>query len=66
MRCATCTRRFAAIAKRLGAMAIGRGPAQRWREGRFHGPYMRDPMMDRGVGVDTLETATRWSNIDAL
>ena len=60
------TRRFAAIAKRLGAMAIGHGVGERWREGRFHGPYMRDPMMDRGLGVDTLETATRWANIDAL
>ncbi|MBV9990451.1 MAG: FAD-binding oxidoreductase [Alphaproteobacteria bacterium] len=57
---------FAAIAKRFGALSLGRGPGERWREGRFHGPYSRDPMMDRGLGVDTLETATRWSNIDAL
>lgn len=27
---------------------------------------MRDPMMDRGVGIDTLETSTRWSNIANL
>jgi alkyldihydroxyacetonephosphate synthase len=58
--------RFAAIAKRLGAIAIGKGPGARWLEGRFHGPYLRDPMMDRGVGVDTLETAASWSKIDAL
>jgi alkyldihydroxyacetonephosphate synthase len=59
-------RRFGAIAKRLGAISIGRGPGTRWHEGRFHGPYLRDPMMDRGVGVDTLETAASWSKVDAL
>lgn len=59
-------KRFSAIAKRLGAVSIGRGPGERWREGRFHGPYSRDPMMDRGVGVDTLETSTAWSKIDGL
>ena len=59
-------RRFAAIAKRLGAISVGRSPGTRWYEGRFHGPYLRDPMMDRGVGVDTLETATSWAKIDGL
>jgi len=59
-------RRFAEIAGRLGAIPLGRGPGRRWYEGRFHGPYLRDPMMDRGVGVDTIETATSWSKIDAL
>lgn len=59
-------RRFEAIALRLGAISAGKSVGERWREGRFHGPYLRDPMMDRGVGVDTLETAARWSKIDAL
>ncbi len=57
---------FAKIARRLGAQYAGAGTGERWRHGRFHGPYLRDPMMNRAVGVDTLETATRWSNIDAL
>jgi alkyldihydroxyacetonephosphate synthase len=58
--------RFAAIAKSLGAISAGQSPGTRWYDGRFHGPYLRDPMMDRGVGVDTLETAASWSKIDAL
>lgn len=58
--------RFAEIAKKLGALAIGKNTGARWYEGRFHGPYLREPMMDRGLGVDTLETATSWSKIDAL
>ena len=60
----------AAAAKRIiracGGIGVGKAPANRWYQSRFHGPYSRDPMMDRGLGVDTLETATTWSNIDNL
>ena len=55
-----------AICKRLGALALGTGPGKRWYHGRFNGPAVRDPMMDRGLGVETLETSTRWSNIANL
>jgi alkyldihydroxyacetonephosphate synthase len=58
--------RFAGIATRLGAIALGRGPGKRWRESRFHGPYLRDPLMDHGVGVDTLETSACWAKIETL
>ncbi len=63
---AAARRAFDALAKKHRALALGEGQGRRWKAGRFHGPYLRDPMMERGVGVDTLETATRWSNIDAL
>jgi alkyldihydroxyacetonephosphate synthase len=59
-------KRFGEIAKRLGALSLGSRPGKKWYSGRFHGPYLRDPMLDRGVGVDTLETATDWSNLDRL
>lgn len=58
--------RFKKIAKRLGALSVGQSMGKRWYEGRFHGPYMRDPMLDRGVGVDTLETSASWANIPRL
>ncbi len=57
---------FEEIAQKHRGLKLGWGQGRRWKDGRFHGPYLRDPMLDRGVGVDTLETATRWSNIDAL
>jgi alkyldihydroxyacetonephosphate synthase len=57
---------FQSIAKKLGAVSLGSGPGQSWYKSRFHGPYLRDPMMDRGVGVDTLETAASWTNLPAL
>ena len=57
---------FEAVAKKHRALFLGAGQGKRWKDGRFHGPYLRDPLMERGVGVDTLETATGWSRIDAL
>lgn len=55
-----------AVIKSCKGVSVGRGPAQRWFKGRFHGPYTRDPMMERGIGLDTLETATTWSNVERL
>ena len=37
-----------------------------WRAGHYAMPYLRDDLMDRGVGVDTVETATRWTNVACL
>lgn len=54
------------IMRACGGLSVGTGPAKRWLASRFHGPYLRDPLMDRGLGVDTLETATAWSNVDRL
>jgi alkyldihydroxyacetonephosphate synthase len=54
------------IVKRHGGASVGQGPAKRWYAGRFHGPYLRDPLMDKGLGVDTLETSTYWANVPRL
>lgn len=54
------------LARGSGGLSLGAGPGERWYHGRFHGPYLRDPLMNRGVGVDTLETATRWSELIPL
>jgi alkyldihydroxyacetonephosphate synthase len=42
------------------------GPYGDWRAGHYAMPYLRDDLMDRGIGVDTMETATRWSNVATL
>ncbi|HWF75052.1 MAG TPA: FAD-linked oxidase C-terminal domain-containing protein, partial [Solirubrobacteraceae bacterium] len=39
---------------------------ERWRHGRYHGPYLRDALLDAGALVDTLETACFWSRLEAL
>jgi alkyldihydroxyacetonephosphate synthase len=50
----------------LGGAHLGEGPGQAWVEGRFGAPYLRDGLLDVGVLVETLETATFWSNREAL
>jgi alkyldihydroxyacetonephosphate synthase len=46
----------------LGGIPLGDERGHAWVEGRFHAPYLRDSMLDAGVLVETLETATFWSN----
>ncbi|MBD3944835.1 FAD-binding oxidoreductase [Nocardioides ganghwensis] len=47
---------------RLGGTPLGTEPGDKWVQGRFHAPYLRDALLDHGVLVETLETATFWSN----
>ncbi|MFP3944737.1 MAG: FAD-binding oxidoreductase, partial [Alphaproteobacteria bacterium] len=54
------------IVRQHDGMPVGRSAGKRWYAGRFEAPYLRDVMLDHGVGVDTVETATRWSNIPHL
>ncbi len=58
--------RAAAILRRHGGVPQGTGPGEAWRRGRFEAPYLRDALLDRGVLVETLETATLWSGLDDL
>lgn len=45
---------------------MGSIPGMAWVNHRFSSPYLRDVMMTRRVGVDTLETATTWDNAATL
>ena len=56
----------AELLRRGGALALGGSPGRAWAAGRYAGPYLRDDLLDRGVMVETLETATQWSRLDAL
>jgi alkyldihydroxyacetonephosphate synthase len=49
-----------------GGIALGASPGRSWRRQRYHGPYLRDSLLDAGVLVETLETATDWSNVAHL
>lgn len=49
-----------------GGTSLGEAPARAWEHGRFSAPYLRDSLLSVGVLCETLETATRWSNIHAL
>ncbi|HZB77544.1 MAG TPA: FAD-binding oxidoreductase [Solirubrobacteraceae bacterium] len=58
--------RRAAAAHRVRGLRLGRGVGEGWATHRFDGPHLRDDLMDRGVLVETLETATTWARLDAL
>jgi alkyldihydroxyacetonephosphate synthase len=51
-----------AVLEGLGGTALGTAPGEKWVHGRFDAPYLRDSLLDHGVLVETLETATFWSN----
>lgn len=56
--------RARAAGRAHGAAPLGRSPARHWRRDRFRTPYWRDWLLDRGVGVDTFETAVPWSRVE--
>ncbi len=49
-----------------GGLPVGRSPGEAWRRQRFAAPYLRDELLTHGVMAETLETATRWSNVRRL
>ncbi|MCB1199065.1 MAG: FAD-binding oxidoreductase [Leptospiraceae bacterium] len=51
------------IARKSGGLPTGSYPVKKWLEQRYSSAYVRDPLMDAGVRIDTLETAVRWDNL---
>jgi alkyldihydroxyacetonephosphate synthase len=44
----------------------GEGPAERWRAAFLRGPYLRDALVQRGMLIETFETAVTWERFPAL
>ncbi|WP_305094764.1 FAD-binding oxidoreductase [Prescottella sp. R16] len=55
-----------AILAAAGGTSLGEEPARQWEHGRFDAPYLRDALLNAGAIAETLETATRWSNLANL
>ncbi|MCZ4499739.1 MAG: linked oxidase domain protein [Marmoricola sp.] len=53
-----------ALISGVGGDSLGTEGGEAWAEGRFHGPYLRDSLLDVGVLAETMETVTFWSNLD--
>jgi alkyldihydroxyacetonephosphate synthase len=49
-----------------GGLSLGRAVGRSWMRDRYAQPYLRDTLLGHGVMVDTLETATTWSNLMPL
>jgi alkyldihydroxyacetonephosphate synthase len=56
----------AAAIRRAGGAGLGTPAGRAWEKGRYHGPYLRDHLLDHGVLAETLETATTWDGAFAL
>jgi alkyldihydroxyacetonephosphate synthase len=55
-----------ALLRRHRAIPLGASPGRSWLRQRYHGPYLRDSLLDAGVLVETLETATSWTSLRSL
>lgn len=52
-----------AVVRRHGGFSVGTAAGEKWKAGRYDGPYLRDDLLDAGVLVETLETSARWSSL---
>ncbi len=52
--------RAKAVLRRHGGQSLGRSAGEAWARSRYDAPYLRDLLLDHGVMVETLETATTW------
>ena len=55
-----------ALLRARGASPLGTRVGEDWVRGRFHGPRLRDALLDAGMFAETLETAAFWSGLDGL
>jgi alkyldihydroxyacetonephosphate synthase len=63
---ATARERTRKVLREHRPVVLGQAPGQAWRHGRFGGPRQRDALLDAGVCVETLETATYWAKLGVL
>jgi alkyldihydroxyacetonephosphate synthase len=54
------------VVRAADGLRVGGSPGRAWLASRFAAPYLRDELLTHGVMVETLETATRWSNVGEL
>lgn len=59
-------KRALTLLRRHEGLPVGQSPGKAWLAQRFAAPYLRDELLTQGVMVETLETATRWSNLERL
>ena len=57
-------RYFDGLARRAGALALG--VDEKTAKRRFLSGYRRDTLLDRGVGIDSLEVFATWAKLPAL
>jgi len=64
--CRSAHRLMKRICRPLKGVYTGTFLGRKWAKKRFTMPYLREALWEKGYVVDTLETATDWSNVDNL
>jgi alkyldihydroxyacetonephosphate synthase len=54
------------IASEHKGVSVGQQLGRQWQKSRFRTPYLRNALWERGYAVDTVETATWWSNVSTM
>ena len=54
-----------AVCRKFGGLFVGTIVGHTWEKSRFYSPYLRNTLWEKGVAVDTLETALPWKNVPA-
>lgn len=54
------------IVRKYDGVHVGRMLGDEWRKNRWRSPYLRNSLWEAGYALDTLETATNWSNIPTM
>jgi alkyldihydroxyacetonephosphate synthase len=55
-----------AICAQHSGVHMGRLLGNEWFKSRFRAPYLRNTLWEAGYALDTLETATQWSNVSHM
>lgn len=53
----------AAVCRKHGGLFVGTIVGHTWEKSRFLSPYLRNTLWEKGVAIDTLETALPWSQV---
>lgn len=64
--CRLGERALGKIVRKHGGLSLGAYATRKWLEQRYSSAYMRDPMMDAGIRIDTLETSVHYSQLIEL
>jgi len=56
-------REVAALCRKRGGLFVGAVVGHTWEKSRFLTPYLRNTLWEKGIAIDTLETALPWAQV---
>lgn len=61
--CKNMKRQLHKVSKKYGGMYLTAKPTKEWEKGRFNDPYIREPLQDYGIIIDTMECSVNWDQM---